>query len=94
MRYFQVEREELRGSIMAGECYADGEYIDEAHEREIRSLTIGFSVWQYDEDGETIAVDFYPVKTDMGDFTDDSEEVIKQIRADYAPEKGWQNNNW
>ena len=34
MKYFQVEREELRGSIMAGECYSDGEYSEEAHERD------------------------------------------------------------
>ena len=93
MKYFTVEREELRGSVMAGEVYSDGEYIDEAHEREIRSITLGFSIWTYEEDGTTIAVDFYPVHTDMGTFEDDSAEVIEQIKQDYPPDK-WQNNNW
>lgn len=93
MKYFEVHREELKGSLMSGEIYADGEYINEADELEVRTLTTGFSVYEYDEQGTRIGTEFYPVSTDMGDWSDDAEEVIENIKRDY-PADVWQNNNW
>ena len=93
MKYFEVKREDLRGSLMSGLAYSDGEYLEEPDETEIRALTTGFSVWIYAENGMTEDVKFYPVKTDMESWTDDSEEVIEKIKADY-PAGEWQNNNW
>lgn len=93
MRYFDVKREELRGSLMSGVVYSDGEYIEEADEVEMRTLTTGFNVWEYDENGMTERVVFYPVKTDMESWTDDSDIVLEHIKSIYTPDK-WQNNNW
>lgn len=93
MKYFEVHKEELRGSLMSGEIYADGEYINEADELEIRTLTTGFSVYEYDEQGVRTGTEFYPVSTDMGGWSDDADEVLKQIKADH-PANEWQNHDW
>ncbi len=93
MKYFEVHKEELRGSLMSGEIYADGEYVNEADELEIRTITTGFSVYEYDEQGVRTDTKFYPVTTDMESWTDDAEEVIENIKRDY-PADIWQNNNW
>lgn len=93
MKYFEVHKEELRGSLMSGEIYADGEYINEADELEIRTLTTGFSVYEYDEQGVRTGTEFYPVSTNMGDWSDDAEEVIENIKRDY-PADEWQNHSW
>lgn len=96
MKYFQVEREYLRGSVMFGKVYSDGEPIDEFDEREVKEITTGFSVWEYEGDsvGTTIGVEFYPVHTDTSDWTDDSEQVLNKIKEEYSADKGWQNPAW
>lgn len=94
MKYFDVKREELRGSLMSGVIYPDGEHAEEADEVETRILTTGFSVWEYADNGMTERVVFYPVKTDTESWTDDSDKVLEEIKRDYRPELGWQNNNW
>lgn len=93
MKYFEVHREELRGSLMSGEIYADGEYINEADELKNMAITTGFSVDEYDENGEHIGTEFYPVSTDMNDWSDNAEEQIENIKRDY-PADIWQNNAW
>lgn len=93
MRYFDVKREELRGSLMSGVVYSDGEYIEEADEVEIRTLTTGFNVWEYDEQGLTQNVEFYPVETNMETWEDNSNDVLNYIIEDH-PAGEWQNNNW
>lgn len=93
MRYFEVHKEELRGSLMSGEVYSDGEYSSEADELECATITTGFSVYEYAESGERLGTEFYPVRTDMGDFSDNADEVLEKIKADY-PATEWQNNNW
>ena len=93
MKYFEVHKEELRGSLMSGEVYADGEYVDEADELEIRIITTGFSVYEYDEQGVRTGTEFYPITTDMATWEDDAEEVMENIKRDY-PADAWQNNNW
>lgn len=93
MKYFEVHKEELRGSLMSGEVFADGEYINEADELEIRTITTGLAVYEYDEQGVRIDTKFYPVTTDMSDWSDDCEEVIENIKRDY-PADVWQNNAW
>lgn len=92
-KYFEVHREELRGSLMSGEIYADGEYINEADELEIRAITTGFSVYEYDEQGIQTGKKFYPVSTDTEDWSDNAEEQIENIKRDY-PADIWQNNAW
>ena len=93
MKYFSVNREELVGTMTTGEVYSDGEYVNLPDDVEQRSITMGFSVSEHGEDGMIQDVKFYPVATDMESFTDDSDEVIEKIKADY-PAPDWQNNNW
>ena len=94
MKYFDVRKEELRGSLVLGLIYSDGEYSEEANETDIRTLTMGFDVVEYSENGMAGKVNFYPVKINAEDWTTNEDEVLKQIKEDYSPEKGWQNNNW
>ena len=94
MRYFEVNKEELRGSLMTAGIYSDGEYVGEANDTEIKSITTGFSVFEYDENGMTDKVVFYPVKINTESWTTNEEDVLKEIKEDYRPELGWQNNNW
>ena len=93
MKYFEVHKEELRGSLMSGEIDAGGDYLRESDELEIRTLTTGLSVYEYDEQGIRIGTEFYPVTTDTSDWSDDCEEVMENIKRDYPADK-WQNNAW
>lgn len=93
MKYFDVKREELRGSLMSGLVYSDGEYVEEADEVEIRTLTTGFNVYEYDEQGLTQNVEFYPVETNMETWEDNANDVLNYIIEDH-PAGEWQNNNW
>lgn len=94
MRYFEVKKEELRGILMTARIYSDGEFIDEADETEARTLTTGYNVFEYDEQGMTKNVEFYPVNTDTEAWDNDEGAVLEQIKQDYSADKGWQNNNW
>lgn len=93
MKTFEVHKEELRGSLMSAECYADGEFINEADEMEIVSMTTGFSVYVYDEQGVREDTIFYPVKTDTESWENNEEQVLEQIKRDF-PAGEWQNNAW
>lgn len=94
MRYFSVNKEELSGMVKTGEVYSDNEYINGCGDVEARTITLGYSVWEYDENGMTDKVEFYRVATDMEDFTNNEELVLAKIKEDYSADKGWQNNNW
>lgn len=94
MKYFSVNKEELRGSLMTAEIYSDGEYTNEADEIEIRTLTTGYSVSEYDESGMLERVVYYPLKIDTESWETNENEVLETIKEDYRPELGWQNNNW
>lgn len=93
-RYFEVRKEVLSGitkqfnvlidGTNAGTCESDGE---------AREITTGFSVWEYNEQGMTDKVEFYPVKTDTTNWENDEDEVLKQIISDH-PAGEWQNNEW
>lgn len=93
MKYFSVNKEELVGMMTTGEIYSDGEYKNLPDDVEARNITMGFSVWEYDEDGTTENVEFYPVATDMGDFTNNEDIVLEHIKSIYTPDE-WQNNEW
>lgn len=93
MRYFTVEKEVLRGSLLSGKIFSDGEYKEEPDEEEIKGMTTGYNVWEYNEDGMTDRVVFYKVDTDTETWTDNEDEVLEKIKADY-PASEWQNNEW
>lgn len=93
MKYFAVNREELVGMTTTGEVFSDGEYINLPDDVEARTITMGFSVMEYGEDGMIENVKFYGVHTDMESLADDADAVLEQIKADY-PAGDWQNNNW
>lgn len=94
MRYFTVEKEIMRG---APECYtvnSDGTQCADMWETDwVQTITTGFSVHEYEENGEHDNTEFYPVHTDTASWTNDEDEVLKQIKADY-PATEWQNNEW
>lgn len=58
------------------------------------SLSTGFNVWEYNEEGMTEKVVFYPVKIDTESWTTNEDEILKEIKRDYRSELGWQNHNW
>lgn len=93
MKYFEVHKEELRGSLMSGQVYSDGEYSEEAVEEELRTITTGYSVYEYDENGVREDTEFFPVKTNMTSFEDNSEEVFNKIKEIYSA-PSWQNDLW
>lgn len=95
-KYFSVDLEVLRGTQSnAGEVYSDGEIADDsgADDIEIREIITGYTVREYDENGNRIGTEFYPVATDFSSWEDNHEEVLEKIKADY-PAGEWQNDNW
>lgn len=95
MRYFEVRKEVLDGMTRQYNVCIDGEPAGTSEsEMEARSMTTGFNVWEYDEDGMTTDVKFYAVKTDTEAWEDNEQEVLNKIIEDHRPEDGWQNNEW
>ena len=95
MKYFQVDKMTLRGqtiTYMAVDRGGDGEAsVKDNRETEI---LVGFSVVEYNEDGQESNTRFYPVKTNMEHFDEnDADEVLAQIEADHDPSE-WQNHDW
>ena len=93
MRYFDVKKETLVGTLVSGTVFSDGEYADLPDDIEQREITTGFSVFEYDEQGMTERVNFYPVKIDLEAWATNEDEVLGKIKDDYQPLE-WQNNNW
>lgn len=94
MRYFSVNKEELSGMVKTGEIYSDGDYVNGVGDIECRTITLGYSVSEYDEQGMLQNVMFYKVATDMGDLTNNEDKVLNTIKEIYSADEGWQNNNW
>ena len=94
MRYFSVEKEVMRVAPVRYGVNSDGRQNSEEWETdEVQEITTGFSVWEYEEDGTTIGVEFYPVKTDTRDWRNDELQVLKTIEYDH-PAGEWQNDEW
>ena len=93
MKYFEVNKETLTGTLVTGQVYGDGEYVNLPDDIEQRELTIGFSVSEYEEDGMIENVEFYPVQIDTEGWTTNEDTVLEKIKQDYQPNE-WQNNNW
>lgn len=97
-KYFSVEKEVVYiKDVCRWPVYKDGEKSGEHYYVENGgypdNLTIGFVVNIYGEEGYLEGVEFYSVKTDMDDFTNNELEVLKQIEAEH-PAGEWQNNEW
>lgn len=99
MKYFRVEKEVVVGKRMVGTCASDGSPIDgfnevEPYAGDTFEMTIGFSVWGWD-DNEEFEEEWYPVKTDMDttDFNNNEDEVLEKIKADH-PAGEWENFEW
>ena len=78
----------------SGEIFSDGEYVALPDDTEVKTVILGYSVWEYNEMGMTDKVEFYRVSTNMSDFSDNSEAVLDRIKEKYSADNGWQNNNW
>lgn len=93
MKYFSVNKEELIGTLTTGEVFGDGEYVNLPDDIEQRSLTTGYSVSIYGEDGMIEDVKYYPVTIDTESWVTNEDEVLEKIKADF-PVGEWQNNQW
>lgn len=95
MKYFRVEEEFISAFPHRVEVLADGldVYNSEYEVDECRNITLGYNVFEEDEQGITQNVEFYPVATDMRTSKNNKAEVLEQIKGDY-PATNWQNNNW
>lgn len=96
MRYFEVSKEIVEGVPLTGVVVRDGGFAslpEPSEPQEVKTITTGFNVWEYEEDGTTIEVQFYPVKTNFGTFENNEEEVLNQIESDH-PAGEWQNDMW
>lgn len=93
MKYFRVEEEYLTGTIKRIEVASDGDPIGDSYEvrdnDSTNGITIGYHVFEEDEQGITQNVEFYPVATDMRTFESNALEVLEQIKGDY-PAGEWQ----
>lgn len=93
MKYFEIEKEILIGTIKRGDHDGDF-YTAETYSVGECEICLGFNVNELNEAGRTEKVKFYPVATNTVDFSDNEEEVLDKIRQDYSLDKGWQNINW
>lgn len=93
MKYFSVNKEELIGTLTTGEICSDGEYVNLPDDIEQRTLTMGYSVSIYEENGMIEDTKYYPVNIDTESWTTNEDEVLEKIKADF-PAGEWQNNNW
>ena len=94
MKYFEVKKEELAGTLVSGTVLADGDWKELPDDVEARYITTGFSVYIYGDNGMIETIDYYPVKTDTESWEDDEEEVLERIKSIYSADNGWQNNDW
>lgn len=97
-RYFEVEREYIYGKMRRYGVYSDGSMAHDSYDvdmdgSDIKEITTGFVVHEYDEAGMTIGYEFYPVETNMETFENNEEKVLERIKAEYDP-LYWQNNEW
>ena len=94
MKYFTVEKEVMRVAPVRYGVASDGSQVaDEWETDEVQELTTGFAVWEYEEDGTTIGVEFYPVQTDTRDWRNNELQVLETIKYDH-PAGEWQNDEW
>lgn len=94
MKYFEVQKEVMRGAPVMFNVYSDGaQSSDEWEEDFVQEITTGFAVKYYDEDGTGGDTTFYPCKVDFGTWGANEEEVLEEIKRDFPPTE-WQNNEW
>ena len=94
MRYFEVQKEVLRGTPVMFNVYSDGtQSCDEWEEDFEQEITTGFAVKSYDEDGSNSEMTFYPCKVDFTNWEANEDEVLNQIKEDFPP-SDYQNNEW
>ena len=100
MKYFQVEKEIIKGEMYRYPVCMDGtqaqpEYeVDTWGEEKDKSITTGFTFIEYDESGLSVDYKFYPVETNMETWEDNEQEVLNKIIEEHRPEDGWQNHDW
>ena len=92
MKYFTVEKEVIRNTY-SYEVASDGSQIGESWECDRPEIVVGFNVHIYEEWGEHIDTEFYPVNTNTESYENNEDRVLEQIKADYPPSE-YQNNEW
>lgn len=95
MKYFRVEEEYISAYPHRVEVLQDSEAVNDTEYEtdERRYITLGYNVFEEDEEGNIWNIEFYPVATDFRTFESNALEVLEQIKRDY-PAGEWQNNYW
>lgn len=96
MKQFVVEKEFVRGKLVAHEVASDGSQGSDTwsiESDEEFEMTTGFTVHTYDEQGEHLDTEFYKVDTNTKTWQNNESEVLAKIREDY-PAGEYQNNCW
>jgi hypothetical protein len=95
MKYFEVQKETISAMPIVYTVASDGSQVGQEFESDtmVENMTVGFNVWEYEEDGTTIGVQFYPVMTDTRDWRNNELQVLETIKYDHQPDE-WQNNEW
>lgn len=93
MKYFNVRIESITGPKEMIDVDIEGNYINTSDEGEYQTISTGFIVDELDEMGIIVNSHFYPILTNMEDFSNNEQEVLEKIKKDY-PASEWQNHNW
>lgn len=98
MKNFTVEREyllirEFRRERVCSDGSEASDGYDVDSENLPTEITTGFVVELWDEDNRINDHIFFPVETNMDDFTNNEQEVLERIKKEF-PAGDYQNNDW
>ena len=93
-KYFTVVRRTIKGEMGEQEVYSDGEVIEDRPLENIVGgviLVVGYTAYEYDEQGIEFGHRYYPVHYDENGNSN-VDEVMAQIYNDHNPSE-WQNHD-
>lgn len=94
LKYFEVRKEVLQGKTKQFNVLIDGTPAgDGESDGEEKEIVTGFIVIESRENGVVENFKFYPVETNMEDYTNNEYKVLEKIIEEHEPTK-WQNHEW
>lgn len=93
MKYYGVEEGRIKAPTETHYITSDGLWCSNGEVLEDEAeILLWYRVTEYNEDGKTRNVVYYNVRDD-GEHSN-ADEVLEQIKKEYNPSDGWQNNEW
>ena len=92
MKYFEVIKKELTGTVVSGPVDCGGDYLELPEDEDPKTIVLGYSVVEGNDEGFT-GMKFYSVHIDPYDGSTDEDEVLDRIRSEHDASE-WQNHNW